>query len=108
MRLPTILSAAALVLTGAAALAQVAAPPRDPNMPDPRSVPPERVAPPAANDARPGESLSDRLERTEGVIRPPANVDPEIRATPPVPNPGTTPVIRPPGEPGGNPSVQPR
>ena len=43
-----------------------------------------------------------------GVIRPPAGVDPGIRAPAPNPNPGTTPVIPPPGTPGGDPRVQPR
>lgn len=98
---------AALALGATAALAQTATPPRDPNMPDQRNTVPEQVAPPTSG-ARPGETLSDRLERTEGVIAPRGNTDPDIRVTPPVPNPGTTPVIRPPGEPGGNQSVQPK
>lgn len=93
-------AAGLLTLAGAGALAQTGTPPRDPNMPDPRSTVPEQIAPPT------GETLSDRLERTEGVIRPPSNMDPEIRITPP--NTGTTPIIRPPGEPGGNQSVQPK
>ena len=43
------------------------------------------------SDTRPGESLSDRLERTDGVIRPPAEVTaPMPQASPPDPNPGTT------------------
>ncbi len=58
--------------------------------------------------AHPGESLSDRLERTGGVIRPPSDLDEGRTVRPPVSEPGTTPVIPPPGEPGGNPNVQPK
>lgn len=58
--------------------------------------------------ARPGESLSDRLERTEGVIHPPSDLNQGRTVRPPVSEPGTTPVIPPPGEPGGNPNVQPK
>ena len=57
---------------------------------------------------RPGESLSDRLERTEGVIRPPSDLNEGRTVRPPVAEPGTTPIIPPPGGPGGNPNVQPR
>ena len=52
-----------------------------------------------------GENLSDKLARTDGVICPP-NVDPEIRA--PTPDAGRTPVIPPPGSPGGDQSVRPK
>jgi hypothetical protein len=55
-----------------------------------------------------GETLSERLHESEGVIRPPAGIDPEIRVPAPVPDPGTTPVIPPPGSPGGNPAIQPK
>jgi hypothetical protein len=52
--------------------------------------------------------LSDKLERSDGVIRPPANASPDITVPAPVPDPGTTPVIRPPGSPGGNQQVVPK
>ena len=51
-------------------------------------------------------SLSNKLARSDGVICPPANVDPEIKA--PSPPGGTMQVIPPPGCQGGNPSVQPK
>lgn len=61
------------------------------------------------SDTRPGETLSDRLDRTGGVIRPPSDIAPEMRqARPPDPDPGTTPVIPPPGTPGGNREVEPK
>ncbi len=53
-----------------------------------------------------GESLSDKLARTDGVLCPPSNVDPEIKA--PTPDAGRMPVIPPPGSPGGDPSVRPK
>lgn len=59
-------------------------------------------------DRRPGETLSERLDRNSGVIRPPAAMDPGIAVPAPDPNPNSTPVIPPPGTPGGNPSVQPK
>jgi hypothetical protein len=58
-----------------------------------------------APDAKPGDSLSDKLARTDGVICPP-NVDPEIKA--PTPQVGKMPIIPPPGSPGGDQSVQPK
>jgi hypothetical protein len=57
---------------------------------------------------RSNEPLSDKLNRTDGVIRPPANIAPDMTVRPPVPNPGTTRVIPPPGSPGGDQSVEPK
>jgi hypothetical protein len=105
---------AAAILTvggGVSALAQVTAP-RDPNMPDPKNVPPEKIAPQSPHStgttSETAPSLSERLERSEGVIKPPSNVDPGITTRAPVPDPGTTPVIRPPGSPGGDQTLQPK
>src|SRR6201996_3946882 len=52
------------------------------------------------------EPLGDRLAKSNGVLCPPSGVDPEMRA--PTPDAGNTPVIPPPGTPGGNPNVQPK
>ncbi|QRM33443.1 hypothetical protein [Microvirga sp. VF16] len=52
--------------------------------------------------------LSDKLNRTDGVIRPPANIAPDMAVRPPVPNPGTTRVIPPPGTPGGDQTIEPK
>ena len=59
----------------------------------------------------PGETtgaatLSDQLSRSKGIICPPAGVDPGI-AAPPVGG-GVTPVIPPPGTPGGDPHIIPK
>jgi hypothetical protein len=53
-----------------------------------------------------GQSLSERLDRSKGVICPPAGIDTDMSAPPP--GGGRTPVIRPPGSPGGDQSVQPK
>jgi hypothetical protein len=52
------------------------------------------------------ETLSERLENTEGVIRPPADIAPDMAIRPR--DPGTTRIIPPPGTPGGNPDVVPK
>jgi hypothetical protein len=101
---------AALVLGGVLATpvsAQMQ--PRDPNMPAPESVPAEKMAPDlgTTGSTAPGETLSERLSRTEGVIKPPETAAPEMRVPAPVPNPGTTPVIPPPGSSPTDP-VQPK
>ncbi|MDB5633979.1 MAG: hypothetical protein JWR49_2834 [Tardiphaga sp.] len=92
-------------------------------------TPPAPTAPPAptraANDCAPtqtgpqgtitprdtttgqsSESLGDKLAKSDGVLCPPTGVDPEIRA--PTPNTGNTPVIPPPGSPGGDPTIRPK
>ncbi|NNM73656.1 hypothetical protein [Enterovirga aerilata] len=76
--------------------------PRDPNMPAPHNTVPEKIDSTGSTG-----SLSERLDRTDGVIRPP-DTGPDMTVRPPVPNPGTTPVIPPPGSPGGNPRLDPK
>jgi hypothetical protein len=95
----------------------------------PAATPPAQTAPPAASRAgdcapmqpaphrgtaspegtttgQSGEPLGDKLARSDGVLCPPSGVDPEIRA--PTPDTGNTPVIPPPGSPGGDPNVRPK
>jgi hypothetical protein len=54
----------------------------------------------------PSKTLSQKLDQGSGVICPPVDVDPAIKA--PTPDAGKTPVIPPPGSPGGDPKVQPK
>jgi hypothetical protein len=68
-------------------------------MQDPRST---------GSVGRSNKPLSEKLDRTDGVIRPPANIAPDMTVRPPVPNPGTTLVIPPPGTPGGDESLDPK
>ena len=60
----------------------------------------------APNARKSDETLSDHLAKSGGVICPPPGVDPDIRAR--TPEGGITPVIPPPGSPGGDQSVQPK
>lgn len=85
-----------------------------PNMPPLQQLPAEKVEPNGIQPQEPSatgstnETLSERLQQSDGVIRPPVTATPDITVPAPVPNPGTTPVIPPPGEPGGNQQVDPR
>jgi hypothetical protein len=92
----------------------VAAPPGDPKPCEPGVM---SQADPSTGSPGPGRNepsttgsgsngnLSDKLARGGGVLCPP-NVDPEM--TSPPPRGGKTPVIPPPGSPGGDPKVQPK
>lgn len=102
-------AAAAFAMGSTIAFAQTAGQ-RDPNMPDQNNVPAEKIKPqePSSSSTTTGSNLSEKLERSDGVIKPRTDIDPDITAKPPVANPGTMPVIPPPGSPGGNPNVQPK
>jgi hypothetical protein len=54
------------------------------------------------------KNLSDKLDASGGVIKPSPGVDPEIVKPTPVPEPNSTPVIPPPGVPGGPPGPEPK
>jgi hypothetical protein len=56
----------------------------------------------------PGNNPSDKLDKSGGVIKPNENLDPKMQLAPPDPGPTSTPVIPPPGSPGGNPNVVPK
>jgi hypothetical protein len=64
------------------------------------------ATPDGITTGRAGEPLGDKLAKTNGVLCPPSGVDPEMHA--PTPEGGTTPVIPPPGSPGGDQRVQPK
>ncbi len=73
------------------------------------SAPPETIQPPGAQTApAPGPGTTNPPGIARGLIRPPAGIDPGIRAKPPVPLSALpTPVIPPPGTAGGD-TVQPK
>src|ERR1700712_1565456 len=64
------------------------------------------VAPLGNTADKQSEPLADKLAKSDGVLCPPTGVDPAIRA--PTPNTGNTPVIPPPGSPGGDPTIRPK
>jgi hypothetical protein len=70
------------------------------------STAPGTIAPQGTTTGQSGEPLSDKLARSDGVLCPPAGVDPQMRA--PTPDAGNTPVIPPPGSPGGDPTIRPK
>jgi hypothetical protein len=74
----------------------------------PPSTPSRQIVPEAASprSGSSDEPLSDKLQRQDGVLRPPAGIDPEITQKPPAE--GKTPVIRPPGTPSGDQGVDPK
>ncbi|MGL4442306.1 MAG: hypothetical protein ACRCU1_01690 [Alsobacter sp.] len=106
--LPAALIAAGLAAAGGTALAQQVRPPVLPQPLDPQTTVPEKIDPPLRRDGDTTGTLSDRLKESRGVIAPPAGVDPRIRVPAPVPEPGTTPVIPPPGTLGGADGPTPR
>ena len=69
-------------------------------------LPPRGMVAPEGTTGQAREQLADKLARSDGVLCPPPGVDPEIHA--PTPDAGNTPVIPPPGSPGGNPDVRPK
>jgi hypothetical protein len=88
--------------------AQTAAPaPRANNCAPTESMPKEgSIAPQGTTTGQRAEALGDKLAKSDGVLCPPAGVDPQMHA--PTPDAGNTPVIPPPGSPGGDPTVRPK
>jgi hypothetical protein len=118
MRKPAVLLLGVLTMAAQGAAAQ--APPTLTTPPQPAAtaevaascaptepVPPRgTITPEGTTTGQAREPLADRLAKSDGVLCPPSGVDPDIRA--PTPNAGNTPVIPPPGSPGGNPDVRPK
>jgi hypothetical protein len=109
MRSVEALCACTILAVGLAGAASAQTAPQAPNMPAPQSTIPEKMEDPSVTGSTGSDAtLSEKLEATEGVIRPPSNIAPDMTVPAPDPNPGTTPVIPPPGSPGGNQSIQPK
>lgn len=103
----TALAFVLLTLGGGAALSQTASPPAQQQRPGDQAPSNQAACPPGVGGNAPtvgsGQSgnLSDKLANSNGVICPPAGVDPEMHVTPPQQG-GRMPVIPPPGAPGGD------
>ncbi|QQO24542.1 hypothetical protein JJB98_08085 [Bradyrhizobium diazoefficiens] len=117
MRTTNLILAGLLIAAPGGAIAQAppapATPPQATAPPSPQHAtncsPQDRPnrAPDGTTTGQAREPLGDKLAKSEGVLCPPAGVDPEMHA--PTPNTGdNTPVIPPPGSPGGNPNVRPK
>ena len=73
----------------------------------PQDRPNRGAAPDGTTTGQSREPLGDRLAKSDGVLCPPSGVDPDMHA--PAPDTGgNTPVIPPPGSPGGDPMVRPK
>ena len=105
MKLRT-LSLTALILAATPAVAQTTLPtsPANPTVPvappNAASLPPEKIAPPD------GE-LNTGPSQRKTTITPP-DIDPAMTVRPPSDTTSRTPVIPPPGAPGGNPLILPK
>jgi hypothetical protein len=67
---------------------------------------PEAVEPGISGSS--SEPLSDRLDRSRGVLRPPGGVDPGLTLSPPPAGPRSTPEIKPPGTTGDGSGIHPK
>jgi hypothetical protein len=95
----------ALLLAGSAASFAAPLPNKDQGAGPtaPQTVPEDR-----ATSGGSTEPLSDKLDRSGGVIRPPGGVDPEMTQTPPRVGSKSMPVIPPPGSPGSKRGINPK
>lgn len=72
-----------------------------------QTTPQGNIVPNGGNGQR-SDNLGDKLAKSDGVLCPPGNVDPAMRAPAPNSDSSNTPVIPPPGSPGGDQSVRPK
>ena len=105
IRRPSIWALIATLAFVTPALAQPnSAPASPPTPPLGRPVPPEIIKPIPTTP----RTMTAAPPPQNGVITPTQPVDPGIQAPAPVPNPRTTPVIPPPGTPGGQDAPRPK
>jgi hypothetical protein len=71
-----------------------------------QSTPQGNIVPQGTTTGQSNEPLGDKLAKSDGILCPPTGVDPQMRA--PTPDAGNTPVIPPPGSPGGDPTIRPK
>lgn len=99
------LIASAVILAGTlAASAQVI----PPNPPSTQAVPEQQPSPPTPRrQQKPQEGQESNLSRSQGVLTPPRTGDPVVK-TPDRSVAPSTPVIPPPGTPGGRQDIEPK
>jgi hypothetical protein len=117
--LPLLLAVSLPLLAGTARAADPAQPaPCPPGSQDVDcKAPPRSATPPDQQPKAEGQGsgsttadpdLSDRLSESRGILAPPPTGDTEIQRPVPSAGAGKTPVIPPPGSPGGDPTVVPK
>ena len=77
-------------------------------VPLPPEKPSHQSVPEAPGSGGSGEPLSNKLGRQGGVIIPPADIDTEIAKSPPKLGGDSTPILPPPGTPGGKSGANPK
>ena len=101
-----------LSMAATTASAQPAPPAPAPETVPEATEPPGDKAPavpaPDAGGDNPPSSLTEKLDKSDGVLKPPTGVDPEIREPIPEDFNSDMPVIPPPGEAQGNQTVPPK
>jgi hypothetical protein len=103
--------AVGLTLVAGSALAQSPDAPlkgrdSDPALPPPNQTIPDKIRP--SDGSADNGTLSDKLEKSDGVIKPPGNTAPGMVVTPPETNTGSMPVIKPGDLPGREPGTEAR
>jgi hypothetical protein len=76
--------------------------------PLPAEKPSHQTVPEAQGSGSSGEPLSNKLDRSGGVIKPPADIDSGLTKSPPTAGSERMPVIAPPGTPGGQSGANPK
>jgi hypothetical protein len=71
-----------------------------------QTTPQGNVVPEGTTTGQSPAPLGDRLAKSDGVLCPPSNIDPQMHAPAPNAGAGNMPVIPPPGSPGGNPGIR--
>ena len=101
--------AVSFVVVAAAAWAMVAYSVAD-TLEAPAETPSHRMLPEAGvpGSGSSTEPLSDRLDRSRGMLRPPGGIDPGLTQSPPSTGPRSTPVIPPPGTRGDEGEINPK
>src|ERR1700716_1445461 len=109
--LPLVLTALLGLGNGGGAVAQIA--PGDPA--GNQTIPEKDLSRPAEGGTQNGsatsdgnQSLSNKLDKSGGVIKPAEGMDPQMLNPPPVPDPKPPPFIPPAGTPGGPPGPEPK
>ncbi|AEI03879.1 hypothetical protein OCA5_c27620 [Afipia carboxidovorans OM5] len=122
MRISIISTVIACMMAGTAtqALAQAAPAPSTPQAPTAtnpdratncaptQTAPGKQSVEPSRPPHEAGKPLGDTLAQSDGVLCPPTDVDPAMRAPPPDSGSSSMPVLPPPGSPGGAPNVRPK
>jgi len=75
---------------------------------DGRTAPPDIVQPGADSTGQPGTAGASPAHGANGIVTPPASVDPAMPIAKPSLDGFPTPTARPPGAPGGDPTIVPK